>query len=232
MLIDRVADYNLKEITLVSSLPDMGRVGGLVTSHLAEVLKAKPAAKIKMSDKPWVNQKDRLISLPSDEYEVFIDEKNSLVIFTGQNQPQESSTVIELSDAVLSYASSIGKIKLVISTGGYLPIESSEDKVFGVATNSSALDILKKMSIPKLRDEVGSITWFNGLILGKAKQQGIEGIGLFGEIQDTDTPQFAAASNIIKVIGKILDLEIQTDKLDSNIIEQSSQPTKNSPGVG
>lgn len=233
MIIERFGDYNLKDITLISSLPDMGRVGGLVTDHLVKSLVTKLAIKISVSDKPWVNQEKGLISVPVDEYKLFVDEKNSIVIFTGQNQPQEPSTVIELSEQILSLAQSIGNIKLIISTGGYFPVEQNENKkVYGIATNQGLLEFLKSLDVPVLGEEVNSITWFNGLILGKAKQQNIDGIGLFGEIFDADTPQFMAASNIIKTIEKILNLKIRTDELDAQKTEPTIQPSKSSPGVG
>ncbi|KAG2479335.1 MAG: hypothetical protein NPMRd3_610001, partial [Nitrosopumilales archaeon] len=40
MKIAKIQDFNLKDITLISSLPDMGKVGGLVTQHLTKTLKA------------------------------------------------------------------------------------------------------------------------------------------------------------------------------------------------
>ena len=41
MKIEKIEDFSLKDITLISSLPDMGRVGGLVTQHLSKKLSSK-----------------------------------------------------------------------------------------------------------------------------------------------------------------------------------------------
>jgi len=49
-----------------------------------------------------------------------------------------------------------------------------------------------------LGNEINSITWFNGLVLGKAKSLKIDGLGLFRKIAYTDTSQFQAARNVIK----------------------------------
>ena len=47
------------------------------------------------------------------------------------------------------------------------------------------------------------ITGFNGLILGYAKMNGIQGIGLYGELNDPEIPQYRAAISIIKTLEKL-----------------------------
>ena len=89
----------------------------------------------------------------------------------------------------------MGNIKMVISAGGYLAYVKMErrNRVFGVATTANSISTLKSFEINPLASEVKSITWFNGVILGIAKKRDIEGIGLFGEIQNTESPQYKAA---------------------------------------
>jgi len=233
MEIKNIHDYKLKDIILISSLPDMGKVGGIVTQHIIKKLGAKKAAQIFLADKPWVNLKEGLVSLPTDEYFLAVDEKNSIVIFTGENQPQEPGTVFKIANKVLDTVTQMGNIKMVISAGGYLPSEVGKgDAVFGVATNSSSMDLLKSNNVKPLASEVKSITWFNGVILGISKNKNIDGVGLFGEIVDAESPQYKAASNILKVIGKILKIEIETKELDDKVVEQPVEINKDSPGIG
>ena len=233
MEIKNIHDYKLKDIVLISSLPDMGKVGGLVTQHIIKKLDAKKAAQIFLADKPWVNLKEGLVNLPTDEYFLAVDEKNSIVIFTGENQPQEPGTVFKIANKVLDSVSQMGNIKMVISAGGYLPSEVDKgDAVFGVATNSSSMDLLKSNDVKPLASEVKSITWFNGVILGISKSKNIDGIGLFGEIVDAESPQYEAASNILKVIGKILKIEIGTKELDDKVVERPTEINKDGPGIG
>jgi hypothetical protein len=125
-----------------------------------------------------------------------------------------------------------GKIKTIISTGGYMPMQKSDgDAVYGVATSADILEMLKSHGIKQLSNEIKSITWFNGLVLGAAKSRDIDGIGLFGEIYDTESPQHNAAKNIINKIEKILDLQINTDELVQKIIKPA-EAKKDSPGIG
>jgi len=233
MKIKNIHDYKLKDIVLISSLPDMGKVGGLVTQHIIKKLGAKKAAQIFLADKPWVNLKEGLVNLPTDEYFLAVDEKNSIVIFTGENQPQEPGTVFKIANKVLDTVTQMGNIKMVISAGGYLPSEVGKgDAVFGVATNSSSMKLLKSNNVKPLSSEVKSITWFNGVILGISKSKSIDGVGLFGEIFDAESPQYKAASNILKVIGKILKIEIGTKELDDKVVERPVEINKDGPGIG
>ncbi len=233
MEMKNIQDYKLKDIILISSLPDMGKVGGLVTQHISKKLSAKKAAQLFLADKPWVNIKEGLVNLPTDEYFLSVDEKNSIVIFTGENQPQEPGTVFKIANKVLETVSQMGNIKMVISAGGYLPSEIGKgDTVYGVSTNSKSMDLLKENNVKPLSSEVKSITWFNGVILGISKDKKIDGIGLFGEIVDTESPQYKAASNILKVIGNILKIEIDTKELDDKVVEQPVEIKKEGPGIG
>ncbi len=233
MEIKNIHDYKLKDIVLISSLPDMGKVGGIVTQHIIKKLEAKKAAQIFLADKPWVNLKEGLVNLPTDEYFLAVDEKNSIVIFTGENQPQEPGTVFKIANKVLDTVTQMGNIKIVISAGGYLPSENGKgDSVFGVATNSSSMDLLKSNNVKPLASEVKSITWFNGVILGISKSKNIDGVGLFGEIVDAESPQYKAASNILKIIGKILKIEIGTKELDDKVVKRPAENNKDGPGIG
>ena len=229
----KIQDFKLKDIILISSLPDMGKVGGLVTQHLTKKLETKKATQIILSDKPWVNIKEGLVELPHDTYTISVAENTSVVIFTGENQPQEPGTVFQIANKVLDTVEKMGNIKMVISAGGYLPSDNGDgSRVFGVGTDKNSIETLKSFGIKPLSSEVKSITWFNGVILGIAKNRNIEGVGLFGEIQNTETPQYKAASNILKVLEKMLKIKIDTKELDDKVVEQPVELKKDSPGIG
>ena len=233
MNVNKIQDFKLKDIILISSLPDMGKVGGLVTQHLTKKLETKNSAQIILSDKPWVNLKDALVDLPHDTYTISVSEKHSVVIFTGENQPQEPGTVFQIANKVLDTVGQMGNIKMVISAGGYLPSDNGKDnRVFGVGTDKNAIETLKSFELKPLSSEVKSITWFNGVILGIAKNRKIEGIGLFGEIQNAESPQYKAASNILKVLEKILKTEIDTKELDDKVVDEPIEIKKDGPGIG
>ena len=200
---------------------------------MTKKLETKNAAQIILSDKPWVNLKDALIELPHDTYTISVSEKHSVVIFTGDTPPQEPGTVFEIANKVLDTVGQMGNIKMIISAGGYLPSDNGKgNRVFGVGTDKKAIETLKSFELKPLSSEVKSITWFNGVILGIAKNRKIEGIGLFGEIQNAESPQYKAASNILKVLEKIIKTKIDTKELDDKVVDEPVEIKKDGPGIG
>ncbi len=127
----------------------------------------------------------------------------------------------------------IGRIKLIITAGGYLPAEEkNEQEIFAVATKDEILKELKHYNILPLGPDVNSITWFNGLLMGFAKKNNIDGMGLFGIINDADSPQFKTASNIIKAIEKITQTRIGTGELDERVNPPEKEGKLEGPGIG
>ena len=60
------------------------------------------------------------------------------------------------------------------------------------------------------------ITGFNGLILGFAKQNWIQGMGMYGELNQPEIPQYRAAISIIKTLEKLTYRNLgDTSKLES-----------------
>ncbi len=215
---------SIGELTLLASLPDMGRVGGLVSGFLAKELKAKLVAEIESVEKPWVVQEKGIARLQVDTYQIFTDENNAIVIFTGETQPQDPRELYALCNQVLDTVQEYGRIKRVYSSGGYLkPAVAGEPQVYGTANNESMLGELARYNIGSLGEEINSITWFNGLILGVAARRGIDGIGLFAEIDNPGAPQHLAAKSIVKVIARMINAEINTRALEQAHLSQESE---------
>ena len=215
MKLKQIESLKMNDIVLVASLPDMGRVGGLVSNFLAKQLNTKLVAEIESIEKPWVTYENGIANLHVDTYKIFADKQNSIVVFTGDTQPQDPHELYELCDLLLETVQGYGNIKCLYSSGGYLKQEViGEPKVYGTANNASLLKELDKYGIGRLGNEVNSITWFNGLILGTAAKRGIEAIGLFGEIDNPSMPQHLAAKSIVKVIARMINAEINTKDLE------------------
>jgi len=69
------------------------------------------------------------------------------------------------------------------------------------------------------------ISGFNGLILGYAKLNGIQGVGLYGELTEPSIPQYRAAKSIIKTLEKLTyqkfgdtsELDVMADDIDEKM---------------
>ncbi len=185
----------------------MGQVGGLVSEFLIEHLKVKAFAEIVSFDKPFVLCKDGLISEIPSIYRLFFSEKASLVLMTGNSQPQETASLYELCEKALDLAKDVGKLERVYTCGGYHRDEIlGEPKVYGVANMPELFSELDKLGIREIGREVSSITWFNGVILGVAKRRNIEAVGLYGELTNPDVLQPKAANAVLKSLTTLLSL--------------------------
>jgi len=200
---------------IFASLPDMGRVGGLVSSFLASNLETEHIANIISNPKPWVNVKDGVIESTRDIYKIYFSDREKLLILTGEMQPEDHRELLELCNTFLDFCSSIGDVKRLYTAGGSLnEMLTGEPRVVGVATKPQLREILVNSDVDTLGSEFTTITWFNGLILGMASDRNIEAIGFYGEISDKSLPQPLAAKSIVKAFAKIEHLSISTKPFD------------------
>jgi proteasome assembly chaperone (PAC2) family protein len=230
---------NTPEITVVASLPDMGRVGGIVSSFLAQSANGEQIAELTSTDKPWVSYSDYLVKSLFDTYKIYYDGRRKLLVLTGESQPQDPGELYDLCNKFLDFAQSIGRIRRLYGAGGYLREQlTGAPRVCGVVNKEELKTILSAAGIEPVGNEITTITWFNGVILGLAAERGIDAIGLFGEISETSVPQPLAAKSILSALSKLENLEIDTRPLDmqyDSILEQvqkKKDPTSFGPGIG
>jgi proteasome assembly chaperone (PAC2) family protein len=213
--VEILAKKKVDTFRIFASLPDMGRVGGLVSSFLASNLETKHIANIISNPKPWVNVKDGVIESTRDIYKIYFSDREKLLILTGEMQPEDHRELLELCNTFLDFCSSIGDVKRLYTAGGSLnEMLTGEPRVVGVATKPQLREILVSSDVDTLGSEFTTITWFNGLILGMASDRNIEAIGFYGEISDKSLPQPLAAKSIVKAFAKIEHLSISTKPFD------------------
>jgi hypothetical protein len=226
-------------ITVVASLPDMGRVGGLVSSFLSRSLKAEQIAEITTTDRPWVTYSDGVVSSVTESYKVFYDEQQRLLILTGESQPQDPGELYKLANIFLDYAQSVGTIRRLYGAGGYLREQlAGAPRVCGVVNKQRLREVLAQAGIEPVGNEISTITWFNGIVLGLAAERGIDAIGLFGEIAESSIPQPLAAKSIVAALSKLEKWEVDTKPLDREYeavleeLQKKKEPSKFGPGIG
>lgn len=218
--IDIFANKKVDHFTVFASLPDMGRVGGLVSSYLASNLKAEHIANIISNPKPWVSVKDGVIESTKDVYRIYFSDSEKLLILTGDAQPEDHGELIDLCHAFLDFCSSIGKIRRLYTAGGSLnEMLTGEPRVVGVTTKPELRKILENANVDILGSEFTTITWFNGLILGIASDRHIEALGFYGEISDKTLPQPLAAKSIVKAFSRIEGKALSTKFFDAQYEE-------------
>ena len=239
MKLEKIKEFKEEEFSVFASLPDMGRVGGLVSSFLAQNLKCEQVAEVTASDKPWVAYADGVVKSASDAYKIFYDRDHKLLIFTGESQPQDPGQLYELCNAFLDYACSAGRVRRLYGAGGYLRDQlAGAPRVCGVVNKPALKKVLDGAGIEPVGNEITSITWFNGIVLGLAAERDIDAIGLFGEIAETTVPQPLAAKSILSAFSRLENIALDIKKLDrqyESILEEmqsKKEPTKFGPGIG
>lgn len=234
-----IENIKMNPFIIFASLPDMGRVGGLTSSFLVDHLSAQHIASIYSNEKPWIGVIEGIVENIIEEYKIFASKEHGLIIFNGGSQPEDPSELFGLCNMFIDFCQSIGSIRRLYTSGGSFNDQlTGEPKVFGVATDGALAQILKDSDIPIISNEISSITWFNGLILGISKERSIPGVGLYGEISDKTNPQPLAAKSIIKTFTRLEKLDISTKPFDRQYeqaldnFEKKKESRHYSPGVG
>ncbi|RLI30038.1 MAG: hypothetical protein DRO46_01345 [Candidatus Hecatellales archaeon] len=211
---------------LVQGLPGLGFVGKLAVSYLIDELELKPFAEIYSSYLvlPDGNtgvqiREDGTYYLPRIElYEVTQSKKHAILI-TGEVQPTIHGQY-ELISQILDLAQRYG-CDMVIALGGFqTPLEREIGKVYGVFNNHSLEKTLKNLGVEITRS--GAITGACGVILGLGNQRNLPSIGLLGATRG-EYPDMEAAKSVLKVLTKILGLELSFSRLDREIQELKSR---------
>ncbi len=178
----------LKNPVLVAAWPGMGDVALKAAMYLRDKLNAAPIAELDPGEyfhPSGVSVDKSLISLPHYPVGKFYAAKNSasgsdLVIFVSEAQPFVEKSYFYAQE-IIQFAASL-KIKTVYTFAAMpLPIEHTQmPQVHVASTEKQTLKAFERAGVRPMTS--GQISGLNGLILGVAKENGLEGVCLLGEI--------------------------------------------------
>jgi proteasome assembly chaperone (PAC2) family protein len=199
---------------MLAALPDMGNVAGIGLSYLIKKLNAKLFAEIYAYWPPFVSYKNGVVDYTQSTYKFHYLGDENLLIFSGDFNPTDPRRLYELCYEVVRMAGRMN-VKRLYSIGAALRAASAtEPKVFGAVNNEQLLEDVRNHGVVMLEGE-GQITGFNGLILGIAKEQGVDAVCILGEIDNPGVIQPKAAQNILKLIINMLNIKpFNMDELD------------------
>ena len=97
-------------------------------------------------------------------------------------------------------------------------------KTFVTTTSPELTEQVRNVGV-EITPQSSMITGFNGLILGFAKLNGIQGIGLYGELNDPQIPQFRSAKSVLMTLEKLTylkfgdlgELDVMAEAVDHEI---------------
>jgi len=208
----------LRKPILIEGFPGLGVVGKIATDFLIRQMKAKKLAEMYSPHFPYyvlVSKKGSIRLLRTDFYYWKNEtEGNDLIFLTGDTQAQTVEGQYEIADHILRFAEKKG-VKLIITIGGYRREVEDKPQVVAAATDPETLS--KALEVGAINSPLGNpIVGTAGLILGLAKFKKINALCLLGETLGY-LPDLKAAKSVLKVLLKIVKLEVDLSELDKEI---------------
>ncbi|HJO32237.1 MAG TPA: PAC2 family protein [Nitrosopumilus sp.] len=210
---------NLAKPIIIAAMQDMGNVGSIVINFINNSLRTKTFRISKTPFPTYVVDKGGYVDLPDESWE-YRCTKDLIIFGGGKGQPQDTNELNELCQDVIDIAKKYSA-KFIYTLGGFHTnrIFNNNPKTFITTTSMELTKQMEKMEVD-FTPQKSIITGFNGLILGFAKINGIQGIGMYGELNEPEIPQFRAAISIIKTLEKLTYMKFgDTSQLEMNAQE-------------
>jgi len=229
MKIEQKIEPDLQKPLIIAAMQDMGDVGSIVIDFINNSLDTHHFRKISSSLPGYVIDNGGFIELPEETWE-YRYAKDTVVFGGGAGQPQTNEELNTLCQDVIDIAKRYSA-RFIYTVGGFHTNRDfgKEPKTFVTTTSASLADRVRKLGVDTTPEQ-SIITGFNGLILGFAKQNNIEGIGLYGELNDPKVPQYRSAKSIIKTLEKLTyqkfddtsDLDVMADAVEDKVRTRGS----------
>jgi len=198
----------LENPIFVQGLPGFGNVGKIAAYLLIKFCSAKPFAELYSPSFPdylSVNSKG-ICHLPRYEFYAAPMEKNDFVIMTGDTQPSFDDVVAhyDLCSEILDFVEKY-YCGFIITIGG-VPMSEDKAQVYVAATSPRlAAEFMEKGAVIYSK---GRILGATGLMLGLAKERGLEGLCLLGTTSGFSADRGAGFS-VFKFLMKALGNEVK-----------------------
>jgi proteasome assembly chaperone (PAC2) family protein len=219
-LVKLYARPKLNSPNMIAAWPGIGNVALLVATYLEKNMDFKRLGEIEAAhffDPVGVVVKDNVVESPQFPQSRFYywknkNGRNDIILFIGEDQPATKG--YELANSVLDVGLNF-KIKRVYTCAAAVTRihHSEQPRAWGVATSQQLTEDLRKHDLVQ-RGNL-QIAGLNGLLLGVAKERGVEGVCLLGEVPSyaTRIQNPMAALAVIGVLTKMLEVEVDTLEL-------------------
>ncbi len=217
----------LKNPLFIEGLPGVGNVGRIAAGYLIEELKAKKFAELYSSHfMPFVlmHQSSAVHVLKNEFYYWKAKNKNQrdLILLIGDSQSVDPEGHYEIVEEMLKYVGKYGVKELFTLAGLSIGDQSqSSPKVIGAVSDSDLVKKYSKYGIDfDAGSKVGTIVGASGLLLGLGRYYDIKGICLLGEtVGFPIIPDPKSAEVVLKVLVKILNISLDTSRLEKKVKE-------------
>ncbi|MFH0826885.1 MAG: PAC2 family protein [Candidatus Omnitrophota bacterium] len=232
----------LKNPYLIVAWPGMGEVAFKAASYLVEQLGARDFAVIPAEDYFYLTAsviRDGLLDLPDLPQGKFYYWRNpaaksalkktqdhDIIIFLSNAQP-DLAKAQAYAETILQLAKNFNVERIVSFASMPQPIDHTQEPRVWLACTSEQIKKGLQAFIPDILSQ-GQISGMNGLFLGMAKRQGLEGFCLLGEIPlytiQIENPKASLA--VLNLLAKILNLKIDLAPLAEQARRMESEINK------
>ncbi|HEV3432406.1 MAG TPA: PAC2 family protein [Nitrososphaera sp.] len=197
-----VEEPDVNKPIMIAAMQDMGNVGSIAIDFINKSLDSRLFRYILTPYPNYVVDKGGHIDYYQERWEYRYT--NSIIVFGGGvGQPQTNHELYELCQDVINIAK-LYSVQLIYTLGAF-----HTDRNYGKDPSTLVTTTSQELTnqIVKLGHNTtpGSslITGFNGLILGYAKENNIQGIGLFAEINEPQMLQYRSAKSVLVSLEKL-----------------------------
>jgi hypothetical protein len=212
----------LRNPCLIVGWPDVGYVGIKAVSYLKEKLAATEFADIELYDFSLMPQslvKEGVLEaleFPRSEFSYWINERSEqdLIIFRSDLPAFRQHELVNL---ILDLAQQFG-VKRVYTVGGlYARVHHTAiRRVLAVINNAELNTFVQQHDVEPGLDYHGPAS-MNGLLIGVAKERGVEGISLWGQVPNYlgEVPNPGIAQAVLKVLTQMLAVDIDFGEIEA-----------------
>ncbi len=222
-------EVSLNNPIFIEALPGIGHVGKLAIDHVIDELGATKFVEIYSPYFPpqvLVGEGGVIEDMVNELYylKAESEDDHDFIFLVGNCQGLSTEGQYELCGSVLDFVETLGA-REIYTLGGLAtgqPVEG--DRVLGAATDEARIELLKEADI-EIRSADGGIVGASGLFLGLGRLRGMAGSCLMGK-----TPGYfidaEAAEAVLKKLSILVNIEVNTDKLEERAEETREMISK------
>jgi uncharacterized protein len=197
-----IATPNINKPILVAAMQDMGDIGSIAIHFINKNLSTIPFRYVSACYPNYVIDRGGYIDFEPERWQ-YRYARDVIVFGGGIGQPQTNEELYKLCQDVID----IGKkysVQLIYTLGAFHTRRNLEKKpkTFVTTTSQTSTERIRTLGI-ETTPPSSLITGFNGLILGFAKLNNIQGIGLYAEINDPQIPQYRSAKSVLQLLQRL-----------------------------
>jgi len=215
----------LKNPLFIEGLPGVGNVGRITAGYLTEELKCKKFAELFSSHfMPFVLlHQSSAVHVLKNEFYYYKGKKGErdLIILIGDSQSVDPEGHYEIADKILDFIEDLGVKEIITLAGLSIGEPTNKPHVIGAVSEPELTKKYEKYGIDfEAGAKVGTIVGAAGLLIGLGKIRNMKSLCLLGEtVGFPIIPDPKSAEALLRVLLKILNIEIDTSRLHKKVKE-------------